>query len=139
MAYRILEEKCVGCGACAWVCLFGAPMQANENGSVYRVDDKKCVSCGHCEEICPNSAIRPDENHRPIRKVTIDPEKCVGCSVCEHVCPEKAPHGKLHQPFEIDQEKCFQCGACAVRCHHDAIQVEYVEKHNPLCDLLHGN
>ena len=125
MAHKIQAERCVGCGACAWVCLFGAPALEDDK-PVYRINEKKCVSCGHCEEICPNNAIAPDHTHKPIRKVTIDPQKCVGCSVCEHVCPEKAPHGELHKPFEIDQEKCFRCGACAVRCRHEAILVEYM-------------
>ena len=125
MAYKIEEARCVGCGACAWACLFDAPQAADENASVYKINDKKCISCGHCEEVCPNNAIAPDENHRPILRVTIDPDKCVGCSVCEHVCPEKAPHGELHKPFAIDPDKCFRCGACAQRCRHDAICVEY--------------
>ena len=125
MAYRIIEEKCVGCGACAWACLFGVPQATAPGGAKYTIPKEKCVGCGHCENICPNSAVVPCDDHRAIKKVTIIPENCVGCTVCLHVCPEKAPFGERGKPFTIMQEKCTQCGMCAVRCRHDAIKVEY--------------
>ena len=127
MAYRIIEDKCVGCGACAWVCLFGVPKATAEGGAKYTIPKDKCVGCGHCENICPNSAIEPCPDHRRLKKVTILPENCVGCTVCRHVCPEKAPFGERGKPFAILQEKCTQCGMCVVRCRHDAIQTEYYD------------
>ena len=30
MAFRIVEEKCIGCGACKWVCLFDVPALAED-------------------------------------------------------------------------------------------------------------
>ena len=125
MAYRIIDEKCVGCGACAWVCLFKVPVGAEADKSKYTIDKENCTGCGQCEKICPNNAIEPCPDHREIRKVTIDPEKCVGCTVCQHICPEKAPFGERGKPFEIDQSKCTQCGACYMRCRHEAILTEY--------------
>ena len=74
MAYRIIEEKCVGCGACAWVCLFGVPQGAAPDKSKYEIPKEKCVGCGHCENICPNNAIEPCPDHRRLKKVTILPE-----------------------------------------------------------------
>lgn len=127
MAFRIIEEKCVGCGACHWVCLFGVPVALTADGSKYEIPQDKCVGCGHCENICPNNAIEPAPGHKRIKKVTINPENCIGCTVCWHVCPDKAPVGERGKPFEIDQSKCTACGMCAVRCKHNAINVEYEE------------
>ena len=127
MAYRIIEEKCVGCGACAWACLFDVPKAKTADGSKYEIDAEKCCGCGQCENLCPNSAIEPRTDHRRIRKVTVEKEKCIGCTVCMHICPEKAPFGERGKPFEIDQGKCTQCGACAMKCRHDAIVVEYLQ------------
>ena len=123
MAFRIVEEKCIGCGACKWVCLFDVPALA-EDGVKYTIGDK-CIGCGHCENICPNNAIEPLPDHRKLKKVTIDAEKCVGCTVCMHVCPEQAPWGERGKPFQINQDKCFRCGMCAAKCRHDAIITEY--------------
>ena len=124
MAYTIDKEKCIGCGACAFACLFGVPVQ--EEGAVtYEIPKEKCVGCGQCEHLCPNNAISPLPDHRKIKKVTVDHEKCIGCTVCAHVCPEGAPYGERGKPFDILQDKCTQCGACAARCRSGAILTEY--------------
>ncbi len=126
MAYSIDKERCVGCGACAYICLYNAAGAADDIASIYEIDEKKCVECGQCSHICPNSAITAPEGWRKIKKVTILPEKCKGCTLCRRVCAADAPFGEVKQPFEIDQSKCFQCGACAKKCRFGAIEVEYV-------------
>ena len=125
MAFTINTDKCVGCGACAWVCLFNVPTQLKDDPAKYDIPKEKCVGCGHCENICPNNAISPLPDHKWVKKVTVIPEKCVGCTVCAHICPDKAPFGERGKPFEIDQSKCTRCGACAMKCRHDAISVEF--------------
>ena len=125
MAYRILEDRCVGCGACAWACLFGVPKQA-EDSILYTIDKDKCVGCGHCEKLCPNGAIEPCPDHKTVKSVTILAENCIGCSACARICPTGAAHGVGRSPFEIDQEKCIQCGACITKCRKDAIAIEYI-------------
>ena len=127
MAYGIDENKCIGCGACAWVCIFDVPCRANDEGTLYFIDKEKCVGCGQCENMCPNNAIAPLPDHKRIRKVTIEAEKCIGCTVCYRTCPEGAPKGERGKPFEIDQSLCTRCGACAAKCAKKAIAVEYEE------------
>ena len=125
MAFKIDETRCVGCGGCAFTCLFGAISAANNDASLYAIDETKCVECSQCSHVCPNDAIRAPEGYNRIKKVTIVPEKCKGCSLCSRVCKAGAPTGKIKEPFTIDQNKCFRCGVCASKYKFDAIEVEY--------------
>jgi anaerobic dimethyl sulfoxide reductase subunit B (iron-sulfur subunit) len=59
------QNKCIGCGFCAWACPFGAPQLSAQSGKM-----EKCNFCQTpgkerpldmpraCEEICPTGAIR---------------------------------------------------------------------------------
>ncbi|MCR5208010.1 MAG: 4Fe-4S binding protein [Eubacterium sp.] len=125
MAFRIDETRCVGCGACAFTCLFGSISAATDDASRYEIDEAKCVECAQCSRICPNDAIIAPEGYKRIKKVTIIPEKCKGCSLCSRACKAGAPTGVIKEPFEINQDKCFKCGVCAAKCKFEAIEVEY--------------
>ncbi len=125
MAFKIDETRCVGCGACAFTCLFDAISAATDDASRYAIDETKCVECSQCSHICPNDAIITPEGYKRIKKVTIIPEKCKGCSLCSRACKAGAPKGIIKEPFEINQDKCFKCGVCAAKCRFDAIEVEY--------------
>ncbi|MBQ6092527.1 MAG: 4Fe-4S binding protein, partial [Clostridia bacterium] len=110
MAFRIDESRCVGCGGCAFTCLFDAISPVNDDASLYAIDDAKCVECSQCSHVCPNGAISAPAGWKKIKRVFIVPEKCKGCSLCSRVCKAKAPFGKIKEPFEINQDKCFRCG-----------------------------
>ena len=127
MAFKIDESLCVGCGGCAFTCLFDAISAANDDASLYAIDEAKCVECAQCSHVCPVSAISAPDGYRQIKKVTIIPEKCKGCTLCNRVCKAKAPTGKVKEPFEINQEKCFKCGVCATKCRFGAIELEYFD------------
>ena len=53
--YRILEEKCVGCGRCQKFC----PVDAitGEKKAPHKIDPEKCVKCGACYRACKFEAI----------------------------------------------------------------------------------
>lgn len=52
MAY-VINDSCVGCGACAAAC----PVEAitEENGKMV-IDADKCIECGSCAATCPVGA-----------------------------------------------------------------------------------
>ena len=53
--YSIIEEKCIGCTACARVCpvncISGAPKQK------HIIDQDKCIACGACFTACKFQAV----------------------------------------------------------------------------------
>ena len=94
MAYKIDSSRCVGCGACAYECLFDIPRPVDEEKSKYHIDRDKCIGCGLCAKGCPVDCIkRTDyipEGHK-LASFRIDTEKCVKCGSCIAACRLKAP------------------------------------------------
>lgn len=54
--YRVVEEKCIGCGVC--VDRFACPAIVRE-GRVAKILPELCAGCGVCATICPAKAIVP--------------------------------------------------------------------------------
>lgn len=53
MAFKIKEDECLGCGACADAC----PVDAiKEKDGKYVIDPETCLSCGACAGVCPVDA-----------------------------------------------------------------------------------
>lgn len=50
---KVIDDKCVACGACADVC----PNEAITIEDVAVIDASKCVDCGACVDECPSEAI----------------------------------------------------------------------------------
>jgi NADP-reducing hydrogenase subunit HndC len=53
--YKIIEDKCVGCGACKKVC----PSEAisGELRKKHLIEQEKCIKCGACKQKCKFNAI----------------------------------------------------------------------------------
>ncbi len=47
-------QKCVGCGACAAVCVNGAPRLTD---GLMQFDRARCKACGACVSVCPTGAV----------------------------------------------------------------------------------
>ncbi len=56
LTYEVIEEKCVGCTACARKC----PVKAisGEVKSPHIIDQDKCIKCGVCFDVCKFEAIK---------------------------------------------------------------------------------
>lgn len=60
--FRVDENKCTGCGACAYACkFFGEDILYMGENYPYPIDDEVpylCMDCdGHCFEVCKTDAI----------------------------------------------------------------------------------
>ena len=54
MAYKIGDEKCIGCGACVEAGPMGC-IKLGEEGKA-EIDKTICISCGSCAATCPVEA-----------------------------------------------------------------------------------
>ena len=84
MAFRIDENVCVGCGGCAFTCLFGAISAPEGYRPIKKVTiiAEKCKGCSLCSRVCKAGA--------PAGKIKepfeINQEKCFKCGVCASKC-----------------------------------------------------
>ncbi len=56
MAYKIIEDTCLGCGSCIDEC----PVQAISAGDSYVINPSVCTDCGSCAAVCPVEAIQAE-------------------------------------------------------------------------------
>ncbi|NLX62511.1 MAG: electron transfer flavoprotein subunit alpha [Tissierellia bacterium] len=60
MAVKVIDEKCIGCGACIRSC----PFDAIEIVNNIAVIGDKCTACGACIDVCPVEAIFKEEEEK---------------------------------------------------------------------------
>jgi uncharacterized protein (DUF362 family)/NAD-dependent dihydropyrimidine dehydrogenase PreA subunit len=54
---RIIEEKCIACGACRDICPQHVITIASNGRRYAQIDDRDCIRCYCCHETCPQHAI----------------------------------------------------------------------------------
>jgi NAD-dependent dihydropyrimidine dehydrogenase PreA subunit len=60
MSYTILEDICIGCGACDFACdTYAIHKRDNQRGTFY-IDWFDCYDCGDCVKVCPVDCIVQD-------------------------------------------------------------------------------
>lgn len=60
MSLRVLEDECIGCGACDFSCPTGALTKTDSFLGLFEIDPFTCDDCGICTGKCPVAAIVPD-------------------------------------------------------------------------------
>ena len=58
MSYKILKEKCIGCGVCVVTC--EGAIELGEDGKAKVIDSEKLEQCGG-EGVCPYGAIEKEK------------------------------------------------------------------------------
>ena len=66
MAYKIQEDKCISCGACAAACPVGCISQGE---TCFVIDQSACISCGTCAGVCPVEA--PVEEYKKSQNIPL--------------------------------------------------------------------
>jgi len=138
MAFFIIEEKCVGCTACAKECpvsiIEGEPKEAFR---IFAPDE--CIECSLCAWSCPTEAIvngygvtvpKLKREERPV--AWIDEAGCTGCEVCMECCPVDAidkvapldpSDTSPTQVCVVDYDVCVNCSLCSVLCPWETISM----------------
>ncbi len=141
-------EKCILCGVCTEVCLFGSIDLRIDGTSIvelnypkfrgrWELDQEKCkpkdaenlLLCDDCEKACPREAIKCSldvKNGKKIKNVVARDEKlCIYCTSCNIACPEDAISVEkvLEGEISVDLEKCQGCGVCVDICPSQALEM----------------
>lgn len=127
---KTCQYGCLGYGACAKACPFGAIKMSKENLPV--VDREKCTACGVCVAACPKTiiALAPAAKKVHVRCSSRDKGPavkkaceigCIACGLCAKGCPEGAITME-NNLARIDYAKCTHCETCVQLCPQRTIE-----------------
>jgi NAD-dependent dihydropyrimidine dehydrogenase PreA subunit len=94
MSYKVLEELCIGCGACDFSCHTNALTKTDSFLGLFAIDPYTCDDCAVCVAKCPEGAIVVDASW-PV---------CHG-----HGCPLTSQR-LAEVTCSIWQQRCESCG-----------------------------
>ncbi len=60
MSFKVLDDVCIGCGACDFSCPTGALTKTDSFLGTFTIDPFTCNDCSECVPKCPELAIVPD-------------------------------------------------------------------------------
>ena len=92
MSFQVLEDVCIGCGACDFSCPTNALTKTDSFLGLFTIDPYTCDDCGICVGKCPVLAIVPDPEW-PVCQGHGCPLTCkrlddVECAIWQQRCPE---------------------------------------------------
>jgi len=135
MAFKI-NEKCIGCTACARRCPVNAIFGERKN--IHVIDERLCIECGACGMVCPSEAIS-NGNGKPLKRLkpneipvaSVDISLCSGCGFCSDICPfgciEVVKDKSGSENFGVavvNVKKCVACRLCESICIKEAIKMD---------------
>ena len=94
MSFTVLQDRCIGCGACVFSCHSDALVKTDSFLGVFEIDPYTCDDCGVCVGKCPETAIVPDDRF-PV---------CNG-----HGCPLTSQR-LADTECAVWQQRCPDCG-----------------------------
>ena len=91
MSLRVIEERCIGCGACDYSCHADALFKTDTFLGLFAIDPYRCDDCGVCAGKCPEDAIKPDPAwpvcHGHGCPLTSQRLAEVRCAIWQRTCP----------------------------------------------------
>ncbi len=60
MSFKVLQDRCIGCGACDYSCHTDALTKTDSFLGLFEIDPYTCDDCGVCVRKCPEDAIAVD-------------------------------------------------------------------------------
>ncbi len=60
MSFKVVDDLCIGCGACDFSCPTGALAKTDSFLGLFAIDPYTCNDCGQCVPKCPEIAIVAD-------------------------------------------------------------------------------
>ncbi|MGN1001459.1 MAG: 4Fe-4S dicluster domain-containing protein [Oscillospiraceae bacterium] len=135
-ALGLCTTGCLGQGACASVCRYGA---IAIEGGVAHVDPDKCVGCKDCTYACPKSLITivPYKGMKLVAcsseadfedKAKVCSSGCIFCQDCQANCPNLAIYAEGRHTV-IDPEICEDCKVCQYVCTRGVIKEQTVPEY----------
>ncbi len=91
MSHTVLENLCIGCGACDYSCPSESLYKTDTFLGVFAIDPFTCDDCGICVAKCPELAIVPDPQwptcHGHGCPLTSKRLEHMECAIWQHRCP----------------------------------------------------
>lgn len=110
MSFKVLEDACIGCGACDFSCPTGALTKTDSFLGLFVIDPYTCDDCALCVDKCPVLAIVPDPAwavcHDRGCPLTSHRLEGVECAIWQQRCPSC---GSTLWAAEASGWKCSRC------------------------------
>ena len=93
----VVQESCIGCGACQRICAHNGPIIENRKA---HIDLDHCVGCGRCLAVCPKNAIKAP---------FYDSNKILSCKMAEYAYAVCKDRPCFHISLIVDVSPCCDC------------------------------